>query len=264
MKLSNLFLAVVAATETTVASVETTAAATVAATAAATFADESTAADVAESTDAVVAESTDADVEDDNIDDPEDDEDDQEDGEDDQEDGEDDHDDDHDDDHHDDEEKTDCAEVKAFIVSAKQGLEEQRLAEMSEDPEIGTDVWKFIDDFCTEICVAEGQNCDDIYRTACTESQSALKAANETETIAMKAACDSACADFEEETCESSSTNACDEARGAFEAAANESEKTALKTACDLACADVEGATCGFLVNGVSFVLFAILAVFKY
>merc|ERR1719421_2655071 len=211
MKLSNLFLAVVAATETTVASVETTAAATVAATAAATFADESTAADVAESTAAVVAESTDADVEDDNIDDPEDDEDGQEDGEDDQEDGEDDH----DDDHHDDEEKTDCAEVKAFIVSAKQGLEEQRLAEMSEDPEIGTDVWKFIDDFCTEICVAEGQNCDDIYRTACTESQSDLKAAaNETETIAMKAACDLACADFEEETCESSSTNACDEARG--------------------------------------------------
>merc|ERR1712064_157627 len=56
----------------------------------------------------------------------------------------------------------------------------------------------------------------------------------------------------------------CDEAKGALEAAANETEKTALKTACDLACADVEEARCGFLVNGVSFVLFAILAVFKY
>ena len=73
----------------------------------------------------------------------------------------------------------------------------------------------------------------------------------------------------------------CDEAKSALEAAANETEKIALKTECDTACADVEGATCGsekeetkketkeetesgFLVNGVSFVLFAILAVFKY
>ena len=227
MKLLNLFLAVVAATETTVASVETTAAATVAAsTAAAVTVAASTAADVVETTAAAtvaestvadvettasdVVETTASDVEDDNIED-------QEDGEDDQEDDEDDPD--------DDDEKTDCAEVKAVIVRAKQGLEEQKLAEISEDPEIGgngTDVWKWLENFCTEVCVAEGKNCDGIFKTACTESQSALKAAS------------------------------------------NETEKTAMKTACDLACADVEGETCGFFANGLSFVLFAILAVFKY
>ena len=206
MKLFYLFLAVVAATETTVASVETTAAATVTESTVADVVETTAAATVPESTVADV-ETTASDVEDDNIED-------QEDGEDDQEDDEDDPD--------DDEEKTDCAEVKAVIVRAKQGLEEQKLAEISEDPEIGADVWKWLENFCTEVCVAEGKNCDGIFNTACKESQSALKAAS------------------------------------------NETEKAAMKTACDLACADVEGETCGFLANGLSFVLFAILAVFKY
>ena len=206
MKLFYLFLAVVAATETTVAGVETTAVATVTESTVADVVETTAAATVPESTVADV-ETTASDVEDDNIED-------QEDGEDDQEDDEDDPD--------DDEEKTDCAEVKAVIVRAKQGLEEQKLAEISEDPEIGADVWKWLENFCTEVCVAEGKNCDGIFNTACKESQSALKAAS------------------------------------------NETEKTSMKTACDLACADVEGETCGFLVNGLSFVLFAILAVFKY
>ena len=100
----------------------------------------------------------------------------------------------------------DCDGAKAFIIRAKQGLEDKELAEMSEDPEIGSDVWKFVENFCAEACVAEGKNCDGIFKTACTESQSALKAAsNETEKTAMKTACDSACADFEEETCGPSS-----------------------------------------------------------
>jgi len=198
MKLFYLFLAVVAATETTVASVETTAVATVTESTVADVVETTAAATVIESTVADV-ETTASDVEDDNIDDQEDDEDDQEDG-----------------------EGPDCDGAKAFIISAKQGLEEQQLAEMSENPEIGSDVWKFLEDYCTEVCVAEGKNCDGIFKTACTESQSALKAAS------------------------------------------NETEKTSMKTACDLACADVEGETCGFLVNGLSFVLFAILAVFKY
>ena len=199
MKLFYLFLAVVAATETTVAGVETTAVATVTESTVADVVETTAAATVPESTVADV-ETTASDVEDDNIDDQEDDEDDPD----------------------DDEEKTDCAEVKAVIVRAKQGLEEQKLAEISEDPEIGADVWKWLENFCTEVCVAEGKNCDGIFNTACKESQSALKAAS------------------------------------------NETEKTSMKTACDLACADVEGETCGFLVNGLSFVLFAILAVFKY
>ena len=57
---------------------------------------------------------------------------------------------------------------------------------------------------------------------------------------------------------------ACKEAQSAFEVASNSIEKTAMKAACDLACAGVEGETCGFFVNGLSFVLFAILAIFKY
>merc|ERR1719347_833310 len=151
MKLFYLFLAVVAATETTVSRVETTASVTVTEssvadvveTTASVTVTESSVADVVETTaTATVTESTVADVveasdvEDGNIDDQDDGEDDQEEGENDQ---------------------LDCDGAKAFIIRAKQGLEEQELAEMSENPEIGSDVWKFLENACTEICVAEGK-----------------------------------------------------------------------------------------------------------
>merc|ERR1719347_2276170 len=151
MKLFYLFLAVVAATETTVSSVETTASVTVTESTVADVVETTATATVTESTGAEVDEATAADtdtestvadvveasdVEDGNIDD-------QDDGEDDQEEGEND--------------KLDCDGAKAFIIRAKQGLEEQELAEMSKNPEIGSDVWKFLENACTEICVAEGK-----------------------------------------------------------------------------------------------------------
>merc|ERR1712126_458823 len=86
-------------------------------------------------------------------------------------------------------------------------------------------------------------------------------AADVVETTPTATVAESTVADVVETT---DSVTACDEARGTFKAEANEAEKTALKTACDLACAGGEEQTCGFLVSGLSFVLFAILAVFKY
>ena len=193
MKLFYVFLAAVAATETTVSSVETTAVATTEAVA------ESTVADVVATTEAV-AESTVADVVETTASDDEETND-----------------------------EFDCDEGKAFIIRAKQGLEEKELDELSQEigAENGADVWKFLKNNCIEVCGAEGKNCDGI-----------------------EFAYDN---DF-----------VCKGAKSALEAASNETEKTAMKTACDLACADVEGETCGFLVNGLSFVLFAILAIFKY
>merc|ERR1719328_220568 len=57
---------------------------------------------------------------------------------------------------------------------------------------------------------------------------------------------------------------ACKTAQESLAATTNSLEKVAQTAACELACADIENESCGFLVNGLSFVLFAILAVFKY
>merc|ERR1719399_2462112 len=57
---------------------------------------------------------------------------------------------------------------------------------------------------------------------------------------------------------------ACKTAQETLAATTNSLEKVAQTAACELACADIENESCGFLVNGLSFVLFAILAVFKY
>ena len=286
MKLFYLFLAVVAATETTVSSVETTASVTVTESSVADVVETTATATVTESTGAEVDEATAADtdtestvadvveasdVEDGNIDDQEDGEDDQEEGENDQ---------------------LDCDGAKAFIIRAKQGLEEQELAEMSKDPE-NPDVWKFLENTCTEICVAEGKNCYGIEFAydndfVCKEAKSALEAAStETEKTEMKTACDLACADVEGQTCgvttvssvettasvtvtestaavDDAALAACKDAQKTLAATTNSLEKVALTAACELACTDVENETCGFLVNGLSFVLFVILAVFKY
>merc|ERR1712131_95821 len=57
---------------------------------------------------------------------------------------------------------------------------------------------------------------------------------------------------------------ACKTAQETLASTTNSLEKVAQTAACELACADIENESCGFLVNGLSFVLFAILAVFKY
>ena len=56
----------------------------------------------------------------------------------------------------------------------------------------------------------------------------------------------------------------CLEAQAALDATENSIDRLAKLTECEVACADDEGEECGFLVNGLSFVLLAILAIFKY
>merc|ERR1711911_3453 len=57
---------------------------------------------------------------------------------------------------------------------------------------------------------------------------------------------------------------ACKKAQEDLAATNNSLEKVSLTAACQLVCDSVEGESCGFLVNGLSFVLFGILALFKY
>merc|ERR1711970_292394 len=53
---------------------------------------------------------------------------------------------------------------------------------------------------------------------------------------------------------------ACTNAQNELNASENGLESFGLKIACDDACRDIENETCGFLVNGVSFALVALLA----
>jgi hypothetical protein len=196
MKLFYAFLAVAAATETTVATTTETTLANVT---------ETTAADVVVTTAAdVVVTTAAANTEDDG--------------------------DDHDDDEGEGEDEgPDCAGAKEFIDRAIKGLEDAELKEMAKEME--KDVWTFLEDYCNEICTQER---------------------NET------------CASF-------SSAISCEKAQEELTATSNDVEKVDKQTACEKACADFKDETCGkketfsgFLANGLSFVLFAILAIFKY
>lgn len=55
----------------------------------------------------------------------------------------------------------------------------------------------------------------------------------------------------------------CADAQKKLEAEENALAKIPLKAACELACSEDSDATCGFLVNGVSMILFAVLAMLK-
>ena len=56
---------------------------------------------------------------------------------------------------------------------------------------------------------------------------------------------------------------ACDEAQKALSAEENSLAKIPLQLACEQACANDPEATCGFLVNGLSMLLIAVLAMLK-
>ena len=56
---------------------------------------------------------------------------------------------------------------------------------------------------------------------------------------------------------------ACNEAQKALSAEENSLAKIPLQLACETACAGDAGATCGFLVNGLSMLLIAVLAMLK-
>ena len=109
---------------------------------------------------------------------------------------------------------------------------------------------------------------------ACTAAQDDLAAIiNEIEKAAMREHCEIACADVDGQACDADSMEklakqkaciAAIEDLAAVKPRFGSAEKFAKQIVCAKACADVEGVTCGFLVNGVSFVLFAILATTKY
>ena len=90
----------------------------------------------------------------------------------------------------------------------------------------------------------------------CLDAQAALNAT----------ACQTACAGYPDVSCfvEEPANEACVEAEKALADSTSDLEKIALRETCKLACTGVEDAECGFLVNGLSFVLLAILAIFKY
>ena len=125
-----------------------------------------------------------------------------------------------------DDEGPDCAGAKEFLDNAIKGLEEDELIRMANDAETipDGDVWTFLETYCNEVCTEEGEE-------NCTSFSSAIS---------------------------------CEKAQEELTATSNDVDKVDKQTACDKACADFKDETCGFLANGLSFALFALLAIFKY
>merc|ERR1712212_1011460 len=77
---------------------------------------------------------------------------------------------------------------------------------------------------------------------------------------AVVAAVDAAADVAADAAVDTAALEACTNAQNELNASENGLESFGLKIACDEACADIEDETCGFLVNGVSFALVALLA----
>ena len=107
---------------------------------------------------------------------------------------------------------------------------------------------------------------------ACTAAQEDLATtSNDLERNTMRKHCELACANVDEEACDSDvvekhvKLKACSAAKEDLDAVRprfGSAEKYAKQTICEKACAEVEEVTCGCLVNCVS-VLFVILAIFN-
>merc|ERR1712168_1138791 len=96
---------------------------------------------------------------------------------------------------------------------------------------------------------------------ACAEAQAHLDASDDFfERLGLMAECESACAEFEDETCETVDKEACAEAQAKLDASDEFFKRLGLMAECESACAEFEDETCGFLVNGISFALLALLA----
>ena len=93
--------------------------------------------------------------------------------------------------------------------------------------------------------------------------------ANEKDALAkmpLALECEAACDGVDGAVCEYKSVDKSAECIDAENALANEQDalaKMPLKLACEAACTGEDGAACGFLVNGVSMILFVLLAMFK-
>merc|ERR1712142_413825 len=87
-------------------------------------------------------------------------------------------------------------------------------------------------------------------------SAAAVSAAADSAAAAASAAADSAAA----AAVDTAALEACTNAQNELANSQNDLETFGLKLACEGACDGIEGETCGFLVNGVSFALVALLA----
>ena len=186
------------------------------------------------------------------------------------------------------EEPTTCDEAQDFIHRAYAGEEDEALAALSEEH---GDEWDYIRNVCAELCTAEDKgDCDEFFDGRYEEEfgEDAMPSCAEVESWidGVKAGAPKETADLEEMIREEGEDDAwemvedyCDAACGYSNCGAmascaraqidltdstNAVEKVGLKVSCEAACANVDGETCGYLVNGLSFALFAILAIFKY
>merc|ERR1711970_1165247 len=88
----------------------------------------------------------------------------------------------------------------------------------------------------------------------------AVVAAVDAADVAADAASDAVADVAADVAVDNAALEACTNAQNELNASNNGFESLGLKIACDEACADIEDETCGFLVNGVSFALVALLA----
>ena len=91
-------------------------------------------------------------------------------------------------------------------------------------------------------------------------ADAAVVAAVDAADVAADAASDAVADVAADVAVDNAALEACTNAQNELNASDNGFESLGLKMACDTACADIEGETCGFLVNGVSFALVALLA----
>merc|ERR1711970_87587 len=91
-------------------------------------------------------------------------------------------------------------------------------------------------------------------------ADAAVVAAVDAADVAADAASDAVADVAADVAVDNAALEACTNAQNELNASENGLESFGLKIACDEACADIEDETCGFLVNGVSFALVALLA----
>ena len=100
--------------------------------------------------------------------------------------------------------------------------------------------------------------------TAASITEASTAAATTTDSVETTVETSSTTVAVVDDAVDAAALEACKKAQDDLAATTNSLEKVSATAACDLVCANVEGESCGFLVNGLSFVLFGILTLFKY
>ena len=181
-----------------------------------------------------------------------------------------------------------CSDMREWVLEAQAGMHPEEVNDYIEEHGSEDAMWAAAEDFCSDICAGEGrEDCSDLFEgenegPTCAEVEgfiTNLRAGDAEETAQLdgwieemgeEAAwemiedyCVAACG---ASTCNKyfSDAEACSEAQKKLADSTNDLQKIGLRITCENACANVDGETCGFLINGLSFVLFTILAIFKY